>query len=602
MIAIGLWTADAFAQGNNGWTIGASIGALNIYGDVTDYESFDPDGMNLGGALSADRKIGRLFVPQLQLTLGRLSGSKTTLGSEFETFYADLSVRAGIDLIGAIKENAKLELVPFGGVAAAYYDPLVTRTATGEEVTANHINQGETFGFGLAFGGRLGYSFNERWKVFGTLEMRYMFTDQVDGYEGLNLPANESSSNDWLSYIGIGAGYTLGGSDETIFEEPEPLLVEETPSADQEVNGQFTYNGLPKSGVQLELYDENDKKLASTTTDLSGNFKFKNLKPDRNYIVKLSEDDKGLYNGGKLYILNDDKERIALANKPEFNNYTFTQMKRDEVNAQPLLVEDKPATDMEGVFVYEDLPAAGVKVYLMDEDGNRMDSTVTRSDGSFKFNQLNPDQEYFVKLDEEDAAKYAGADMYFLNDNDEPVLKAGEEGNGTYAFKAIEEDELASLDPLTDDGGDLLYRRKTVQTPPEIDLGVDGDDNKIDGEKADDKAVVPSVAVSFEKETIYFRHNSFWISDNQKGTKGSVIAQKMKDNPNMRIRVEGWASPPGDADYNMRLSQKRADTLKDLLVNKYSINSSRIDAVGKGEVSEKMSEEEARRAKIVVIK
>ena len=70
----------------------------------------------------------------------------------------------------------------------------------------------------------------------------------------------------------------------------------------------------------------------------------------------------------------------------------------------------------------------------------------------------------------------------------------------------------------------------------------------------------------------------------------------------MRIRIEGWASPPGDDQYNLVLSQRRADKLKELLVTQYGIADSRIEAVGKGEIKDpKMSEEEARRARIIVI-
>lgn len=592
----------SFAQ--NGWTVGGSVGVINLYGDVTDYESFDFDAANIGGALSIERKIGRVFVPQLQLTFGNLSDTKTYLDVQYETFYAEASIRAGFDLVGIFKENARLELVPFGGLAVATYSPTVTRVSSGEVIESDHINEGENLGLGTVFGSRLGYRFTPKWKVYTVLEMRYMFTDQVDGYRGLNLPDPEESSNDFLSYIGVGVGYTFGAKDK-FEEEPDPLLAETENNEDQIVNGQFTHNNLPKSGVKLDLFDENDKKLASSTTDVSGNFKFKDLKPERNYIVKLSDEDKGLYNGGKVYIVNDDKERVALAEKPNYNTYTFTQMTHDEVEDLALLVEDKPSTEMSGVFVYEELPAAGVKVYLMDEAGNRIDSTVTRSDGSFKFSPLDPNREYFVKLDEKDAAKYAGADMFFLNEKDEPVLKASDRNDGSYAFKALDKNDIAALEPLTNDGGEMLYRKTSVQKPPVVDLGLDDKKDVADQQKVKDEPKVkpqPTGSVSFEKETIYFRHNSFWISENQQGTKGAVIAQKMKDNPNMRIRIEGWASNPGDDDYNLRLSQKRADRLKDLLVTKYGIKATRIEAVGKGEVAEKMSEEEARKARIIAIK
>ena len=53
--------------------------------------------------------------------------------------------------------------------------------------------------------------------------------------------------------------------------------------------------------------------------------------------------------------------------------------------------------------------------------------------------------------------------------------------------------------------------------------------------------------------------------------------------PNTDAVIEGHASAPGNADYNMALSQKRADSVKQLLVNKYGIDSARLTTVGFGE-------------------
>ncbi|MDP4933720.1 MAG: OmpA family protein [Salibacteraceae bacterium] len=123
--------------------------------------------------------------------------------------------------------------------------------------------------------------------------------------------------------------------------------------------------------------------------------------------------------------------------------------------------------------------------------------------------------------------------------------------------------------------------------------------------KATPKAETPKAGsgkVDFENETIYFRHNSFWISQNQQGTKGSIIAKKLKENSAMRIRIEGWASQPGDESYNQSLSQKRAEALKQLLVSQYGIDASRIETLGRGEIEDSnLPEAEARRARIFVI-
>lgn len=61
------------------------------------------------------------------------------------------------------------------------------------------------------------------------------------------------------------------------------------------------------------------------------------------------------------------------------------------------------------------------------------------------------------------------------------------------------------------------------------------------------------------------------------------FADFMKRYPNTDTVIEGHASAPGEADYNMMLSQKRANAVRKLLITKYGINESRIKAVGFGE-------------------
>ena len=60
------------------------------------------------------------------------------------------------------------------------------------------------------------------------------------------------------------------------------------------------------------------------------------------------------------------------------------------------------------------------------------------------------------------------------------------------------------------------------------------------------------------------------------------IATYMKENPNTKVVITGYASPEGSKSFNQRLSQKRADAVKKILVQKYDIDASRITAEGKG--------------------
>ena len=60
------------------------------------------------------------------------------------------------------------------------------------------------------------------------------------------------------------------------------------------------------------------------------------------------------------------------------------------------------------------------------------------------------------------------------------------------------------------------------------------------------------------------------------------VANYLKNNPDASITVNGYASPEGTEEYNLQLSQRRADAVKNILVDKYGIAADRINAIGHG--------------------
>jgi outer membrane protein OmpA-like peptidoglycan-associated protein len=78
------------------------------------------------------------------------------------------------------------------------------------------------------------------------------------------------------------------------------------------------------------------------------------------------------------------------------------------------------------------------------------------------------------------------------------------------------------------------------------------------------------------------------------------ISKVLNNYPQTTIRVEGHTDSTGPADYNQRLSEKRAETVKNALIQRM-VDSRRINAVGFGE-SQPISSDNAtnRRVSIVI--
>ncbi|MCL4699388.1 MAG: OmpA family protein, partial [Burkholderiaceae bacterium] len=50
----------------------------------------------------------------------------------------------------------------------------------------------------------------------------------------------------------------------------------------------------------------------------------------------------------------------------------------------------------------------------------------------------------------------------------------------------------------------------------------------------------------------------------------------------VRFTLEGHADPRGSEDHNQRLSQARAESVRDYLISRHGLDARRVDAVGKG--------------------
>ena len=70
----------------------------------------------------------------------------------------------------------------------------------------------------------------------------------------------------------------------------------------------------------------------------------------------------------------------------------------------------------------------------------------------------------------------------------------------------------------------------------------------------------------------------------------SLIANYMKNHKDAKVEIRGYASPEGNPELNQRLSQNRANAVKNALVNKYGISADRLSAVGMG-ATDKLFEE-----------
>lgn len=79
-----------------------------------------------------------------------------------------------------------------------------------------------------------------------------------------------------------------------------------------------------------------------------------------------------------------------------------------------------------------------------------------------------------------------------------------------------------------------------------------------------------------------------------------MVAKYMKNHKDAKVKVQGYASPEGKAELNQKLSEKRAEVVKNALVKKYKIAADRITVEGLGATDKLSSENDFNRVAMFV--
>ena len=153
--------------------------------------------------------------------------------------------------------------------------------------------------------------------------------------------------------------------------------------------------------------------------------------------------------------------------------------------------------------------------------------------------------------------------------------------NGTHNFAVEQLRDQAEIDGLNAringlrgelDGKDAALAAKDRQI---ADL-----QKALDECNAKPKYVKPETATNLQP-TVLFRQGKSTI-DAAQYAPIELIAQYMKNHPDAKIEIKGYASPEGKAEFNQKLSQARAEAVKNALVKKYKIAADRLSTKGMG--------------------
>ena len=99
--------------------------------------------------------------------------------------------------------------------------------------------------------------------------------------------------------------------------------------------------------------------------------------------------------------------------------------------------------------------------------------------------------------------------------------------------------------------------------------------------------MAPVLAPKAEVKFILLEEEHFDFDKSTLTKEGEVILKRniqvMKENPEMKVRIAGYASASGTEEYNQKLSERRAKTVQDYLIKEGGVAPGRLTTIGYGE-------------------
>lgn len=158
--------------------------------------------------------------------------------------------------------------------------------------------------------------------------------------------------------------------------------------------------------------------------------------------------------------------------------------------------------------------------------------------------------------------------------------------NGTHNFKIASGRDQAEVDALNAQINSLREQNATLTSKDEQNQkNLSAKDAEINNlKKALDecnKRPTKTATATNLQPTVIFRQGKSVVDPAQVASI-ELIANYMKNHKDANVEIKGYASPEGSKELNQRLSEKRAEAVKDILVKKYKISANRLKTTGMG--------------------
>lgn len=314
--------------------------------------------------------------------------------------------------------------------------------------------------------------------------------------------------------------------------KPRKVAPPKAPAADL-YRGQISDFGLSEA-TPMRLTDLDGTRVDTVYVNAEGALNMTKLKPKTRYDLRLLADT--LAPESRLMVSHPDGELLTETARDKNDGFVFIfAADTEEPEAEEAEVEEEVATlTLSGKSVSPDVnkPLA-VKVY--DPEENLLAEGFTTKDGSYNFRDI-PAFELYI--------------MEFPDHLPEELFADAHERDGM-----VEGEKIDTAKFMVDLTGPLVSSEKTAQAPDE--------------------------RREFTVPHIYYRFNSYYLLDESRRSL-DMLTRYMRQNPDVRIEIRSYTDCRGSDDYNILLSKRRANAVKEYLTEK-DVSEGRMTTRGLGE-------------------
>ena len=312
---------------------------------------------------------------------------------------------------------------------------------------------------------------------------------------------------------------------------------------------------LPVKFARVIISDKSGNVVATIITTEAGTFEFSNLKPDQNYIVSIETEDPAFSSAATFQLLNESGKMVMKVPRKE-GKFKFEILPYDPIALQLMTVEDfNILLELHGkIFIGNNQPLVNTRVKILDDKGQVVATAITNELGVFIFKGISPDKADFSKIIEVDTNGLklpVGIKVFLADENGVVHSMVIYDKKHAFEFKMLEPDrvvmtQIQAIDPW-------LKAIKLSASKPDITI----------------------------IENIYYPLNEYKVSDSAAKVLDRAV-DLLKRNTHLRIELSSHTDSRGSEEFNLTLSDKRAQAAVQYMVSK-GISADRVTGKGYGD-------------------